>query len=142
MNLATFERAQVAAFAYCRARHTGSIECMRAICYVLRNRLRAGWGNGSWIHLIEHSADIDGNVVQRSQEIDPQDRLLQLLVRDIDDIYLGQSSDDTRTVIEDNKALYYVFIRDPISDWFRDKIIRDPVNHARIAGIGPIDFYK
>jgi hypothetical protein len=49
MNLATFERAQIAGWAYRRARHTGSVDCMKSLCYVIRNRVMAGWGDGTWL---------------------------------------------------------------------------------------------
>jgi hypothetical protein len=52
MNFSSFERAQVAGFAYREARHTGSMDCMRAVCFVLRNRVKAAWGDGSWLNII------------------------------------------------------------------------------------------
>ena len=102
MNVSTFERAQVARFAYEEARSTGSLDCMRAICYVLRNRLKNGWGDGTWLWLMENHVKVQGNErctfgaisdgspavpAGITASLDPQDRLLQLIIRDIDDIY-------------------------------------------------------
>lgn len=146
MNLATFERAQVAAFAYCEARSTGSLECMRAICYVLRNRVKAGWGDGSWLSVMGSTAV--GNLPQ-DQEVNGSDRLLQMIVRDIDDIYLGQErfDDSTRLVVcGDNppktSALYYMFVDRKPQPWFVEHIIQQSQEHAQIGNIGPLMLYK
>jgi hypothetical protein len=141
MNFASFERAQVAAFAYRIARRSGSIDCIRAVCYVLRNRNRAGWGDGNWLSIMEGHKHVAGNVETEPEiALDPNDRLLQLIVRDVDDIYLGNSMDDTRGVVQD--ALYFQFIDLPATEWFVENIVRDPANHARIAQVGPIAFFK
>jgi hypothetical protein len=141
MNLSTFERAQLAGFAYKAARRTGSLDCMKAICYVLRNRLRAGWGNGTWLSIMDAHPDVEGNSQEWNEvSLDAQDRLLQLLVRDIDDIYMGTSEDDTKGVVQD--ALYFQFIDQQPSAWFVEHIVRDAVNHPRIAQVGPLAFFK
>ncbi len=148
MNLSTFERAQLAGFAYKAARQTGSLDCMKAICYVLRNRLKAGWGERSWLYLIEHAESVDGNqFFEFTQKLDgkenlfdPQARLLQLLVRDVDDIYMGTSEDDTKAVVQD--ALYYQFIDQPPNPWFVEHIVRDAENHPRVAQVGPIALFR
>jgi hypothetical protein len=141
MNYATFERAQLARWAYLKAVHTGSLACMKAICYVLRNRVQAGWGEGLWLNVIENHCMMEGNEESgMRQPLDPADRLLQILVRDIDDIYLGLSADDTELVVQD--ALYFQFIDRPPRQWFVEHIIRDPENHARIGQVGPIALFR
>lgn len=113
---------------------------MKAICYVLRNRLRAGWGDGTWLDLINHAASVSGNVESAGAIVDPADRLLQMMVRDIDDIYLGSSGDDTKSVVQD--ALYFQFIDKPPLAWFVDSIVKDPERHPRIGQVGPIALFK
>lgn len=145
MNFATFERAQVAAYAYRIARRSGSLDCIRAVCYVFRNRLKAGWGDGTWTWLIENAKECDGNAQPPTfavpmSELDPQDRLLQLIVRDIDDIYLGNSDDDTKAVVQD--ALYFQFVDLPPNPWFVDNVVRMHDEHPRIGQIGMIALYR
>ena len=141
MNISTFERAQVAGFAYRQARHTGSLDCMKAICYVLRNRVKAGWGDGSWLSVLAAQDHAEGNVSEApAPPLDAADRLLQLLLRDIDDLYLGTSEDDTKTVV--NKALYYQFVDQVPVQWFIEHIVRDPANHPRKAQVGPILLFE
>jgi len=141
MNLATFERAQVAAFAYRRARYTGSLFCLRAVCYILRNRIKAGWGEMGWLSVMESHPAVEGN--ERPDGVpmlDPQDRLLQLLIRDIDDIYLGTSEDETKLVVAD--ALYFQMIDQPPRDWFVKNIVRQPQDHPRTGQIGPMALFR
>lgn len=147
MNYATFERAQVAAFAYKEAQWTGSLDCMRAICFVLRNRVRAGWGNGTWLSVINAASHCAGYVGEMAPDGE-NDRLLQMIIRDIDDIYLGSDrmDDSVRDIVvtDDRKkpALYYSFINHPIRDWFKENIIRNSQEHAHIGNIGPMMLFR
>lgn len=183
MNFATFERAQVAAFAYGQARHTGSIDCIRAVCFILRNRVKSGWGGGSWLNLIDGAWQVrahkwewgiqreDGSSVPNNDSaiIGPvpievaaghpgTDRLLQMIVRDIDDIYLGQEPYDDRVAQvcvgrEDSigeslalkttlgyknwkPALYYSFLNREVRPWFKENIIQRPLEHPQVSTIG------
>lgn len=140
MNVSTFERAQVASFAFDVAARTGSIQCMKAICYVLRNRVRKGWGDSTWISAIRAEQEVAGNEPMPRPPLDLHNRLLNLLVRDIDDIYLGTASDDTEKVVQD--ALYWTFVDLPPRAWFVENIARNHENHARIGQIGPIALFQ
>jgi hypothetical protein len=144
MNMSAFERAQVAAFAYKAARHTGSLDCMKAVCYVLRNRVRAGWGDVTWLGVMEGHHKVAGNEDDfwptMAAKLDVQDRLLQMLVRDVDDIYTGISEDDTKRVVQD--ALFYQFIDRPGTEWFKENIVRQSETHPRIAQVGPIALFR
>lgn len=155
MNFATFERGYIASFAYCEARYTGSLDCMKAVCFVLRNRVKAGWGDGSWISVVRAAHEVSGIGIEfrppaESQELyASSDRLLQLIVRDIDDIYLGQDrmDDSTRMVVcGDNPpktaALYYTFVDRPLRPWFADNIIRKPQEHKHIGNVGPMMLFQ
>lgn len=140
VNVESFQRAQVAAFAYGQARHTGSLDCMKAVVCVFRNRLRCGWGDGTWQRLINSHAQYAGNVGGCVTEIELGDNLLRMLVRDIDDLYMGMSENDTGAVVKD--ALYYQFIDQEPNPWFVEKILHDPANHPRQGQIGPIALFK
>ena len=144
MNLGQFERAELAAFAYRQARHTGSLDCIKAICYVMRNRVAAGWntGSGSVLAIINNHAVCDGNEGSEAWTTEPdlEDRLLQVIVRDIDDIYLGTSDDQTRKAVGD--AVYYHFVDKPLRDWFTERILRDSTNHPGIATIHTMRLFR
>lgn len=136
-----FERAELAAFAYRQAKHTGNIDCVKAICYVMRNRVNAGWGDGSFMSVINHHGLSAGEEQQRNEiELDLDDRLLQMILRDIDDIYLGQGNDLVKPVVAD--ALYFHFIDKPLRQWFVEHILHDPANHPGIAAIGLMRLFK
>jgi hypothetical protein len=170
MNLDTLQRAHLVDFCYAEARHTGSLDCMKAVAYVLRNRRAAGWGDGSWQRLINAAATTAGNdgsiegirsapglAISNHIGLEPDlnDRLLQMLARDIDDIYLGTSNDDVRRVVEGTvapegsgspgkpaPAMYYQFIALPVRTWFVDNIVRDHENHPRIGQVGMMALFR
>lgn len=191
MNFAAFERAQVAAFAYREARRTGSLDCMRAVCFILRNRVKSAWGDGTWLSVIAAShltaasfdpfvmGEIAPNAMPTAQLADTgfanplagkadwdaigravsgfksDDRLLQLMVRDVDDIYLGQDNFDDRvrtTVCGEGRealgnkewkpVLYYSFVDATPRPWFVANVIRRPQEHPHVGQIGSMMLYR
>lgn len=174
MNFSAFERAQVAAFAYREGRRTGSIDIMRAVCFVLRNRVRNGWGDGTWLTVLAQShlttagfepfvpgeiapvnpapvpeGGIIGSAITQGFRSD--DRLLQMIVRDVDDIYYGQErfDDQVRQVCNGENgakktkpALYYSFVDRTARPWFAEHIIQDHENHPQIGQIGMMMLYR
>jgi hypothetical protein len=173
VNFSAFERAQVAAFAYREARRTGALDCMRAVCYILRNRVKSAWGDGTWLSVIVAShlsaagfePFVMGEIAPNAMPTDTgagalisgfrsDDRLLQLIVRDVDDIYLGQESfdDRVRQVVcgeqglssskKDWKpALYYSFVDREPRPWFVENIIRR-AEHPQVGQIGTMMLYR
>lgn len=144
MNFASFERGQVAGWAYRKARHTGSLDCIKALAYIVRNRVKAGWGDGTWLWVIENHWTVEGNETAVSPKadykpMDASDRMLQLFVREIDGIYDGSSQDDTKRVVND--ALYFQFVDLPPRPWFVENIVERHEHHRRVAGIGTIAFF-
>jgi hypothetical protein len=161
MNFASFERAQAAAFAYREGRHTGSLDCLRAVCFILRNRKKSGWGGGSWLSVMEAAGEV------AAHEPEPAtgnwqlatDRLLQMIVRDVDDIYLEQEPWEDRvaqvvcgTTVQTmagstgragafginqwNPVLYYSFVDRPPRPWFVENIIQKAQEHPQVGQVG------
>ena len=162
MNFAAFERAQVAAFAYREARHTGSLDCLRAVCFILRNRVKSAWGDGGWLTMMEGCNRVAAHEEQPAPENAPirspiDSRLLQMIVRDVDDIYLGQDNfdDHVRQVVcgdagmklgnsDWKPVLYYSFVdrASSLRPWFVENIIRKPLEHAQVGQIGTMMLYR
>jgi len=150
MNFSAFERAQVAMFSYREARHTGNIDCIRAVALVLRNRRANGWGDGSWLSLIAaaHLTAANCGSDLDLANLKTDDRLLQLIVSGIDDIYLAQDRFDdavSRIVCQDDPkkgALYYSFVDRKPRPWFTENIVKQPKDHAHIGNIGAMMFYR
>jgi hypothetical protein len=154
MNFAAFERAEVAAFGYRQAARTGSIDCMRAVCFILRNRVKSAWGNGSWLSVIESAPAVAAHEAQADVALSASDRLLQIMVRDVDDIYLGQESydDRVRQIVcaetlklgsrEWKPVLYYSFVDREQRSWFVENIIRKPEEHPHVGQIGTMMLYR
>lgn len=128
----------VVRFAFDEAAHTGSLACMKAVCIVLRNRIQSGWCQ-SWVDAIETRDGMAGNEDISPLQFDIGNRLFQLMLAQVDDLFYGSSEDETATVVGD--CLYYHFIDRPIRAWFVENIIRDLENHPRRAHVGSIAFY-
>ena len=134
MTLDQLQRARVVFFAHEQAAATGSLAAMKAVCYVVRNRVRAGWHDGSWIDVIEHHPEVAGNERQDPPLLDVYNRSFQMLTQAIDDIYYAAGGDETERAT--GEALYYQFMDRPLRGWFTENIIRHPAEHPLRATIG------
>jgi hypothetical protein len=153
MNFAAFERAQVAAFAYRVARRSGSIDCLRAVCFIVRNRVKSGWCAGAqcpWLAVMNKADEVAASAVEDAQ-LDENDRLLQLMVSKVDDIYSTNESfdDQVSRVCESRKTgsdwkpvLYYSFVDRPPRPWFAENIIRKPEEHPQVGNMGKMMLYR
>ena len=121
MTLDQFQRAQLFAFAYQQALHTGSLQAMKAVAYVIRSRVVGGWHDGSWIEAIQRAPDVSGNEPTDPPLFDCYSQTFQKLAMAIDDIYYGQVDEIGRIV---STALYFQFIDRPLRPWFTDHVLR------------------
>jgi hypothetical protein len=146
-------RAELVVFAVRAAGKGASLETMKAICYAMRNRVRAGWHNGDWLSNIEEAGLYEGNVPQEPVKLQATDRNLQRLMREIDDIYYGQQAQPDgwsggyeggytgakivapiltmeRSMGEQGKGaekqgalMYWARIDQPMTEWFKEHVI-------------------
>ena len=140
MTLDQLQRAQLLMFAHQEAAYTGSLAAMKAVCYVVRNRVRKGWFDGNWIEVIENAEDAAGNMAPTPGKLDVFSRTFQMLMQAVDDIYYSSASDEVEKIV--GEALYYQFVDRNLRPWFTDAILRDPANHARIAHIGTMVLFN
>ncbi len=148
MTLSDFQKGALALFAARAAGPGAALEQMKAICYCIRNRVRAGWYDGQWLTVMEHAGETLANPLD-TFFVDPTVRSLQRLIADVDDIYYGGASqnrnmrnDQTPTAqkfaaetfdLEGaiGKSCYWHFLNKPIYAWFRENIIEKPEEHPR-----------
>jgi hypothetical protein len=126
-------------YGYHEAAHTGSLAAMKAVCYVIRNRVRAGWYDGDWLSVMEHAHEPAGNEPTTHAPIDINNRNFQALMRDVEDIYYATAEDDTTRAV--GSSLYFQHIDRPPRQWFIDNIVRPSANHRRVTHIGSIVFF-
>jgi hypothetical protein len=140
MNLETFQRAQLVAFAIQEAGSSGSVNSMKAVCYCMANRVRAGWHGGGWLDAIEAAPETAAHeplVPSLSYRI----TALLGLLREVDDVFYASSEDETRKVV--GKCLYWQnILRKDIRPWFVENIVRNPEDHPRRAQVGMIVLYE
>lgn len=143
------DRVLLTLYAVREAGPRGSLEQMKAICYCLRNRVRAGWGE--WMDVIENADETNAHASELTTPIDPNSRTYQRLLRDVDDIYFGQSSisstgggEDLENSLCDSQHLccYWSFVNRAILPSFAETIVRDPANHPNRATMGTMMFYE
>jgi hypothetical protein len=140
VTLDQYHRAQLAAFASHEAGETGSIDCMKAVCYVMANRVKRGWHDGNWLEVMAMAFEHDAHAERLgSAPVHPQ--ALYGLLREIEDIYYGHGEDPTREVV--GKCLYYqLLMRKDLRPWFVENIVRKPDDHPRRAQVGMIVLYE
>lgn len=142
MTLNDLQKAALVLFAAKEAGNTGSLAAMKGICYAIRNRVRAGWHDGSWIDVIENANDYAGNpATDRPRILTLNDRGLQMLARDIDALFYSGGMEDE--VAESFKTvLYWQHIDRMSTPWFFENIIRNPQEHRRAVLVGTIAFFE
>ena len=159
MTLTDAQRAYLVAFAFREAGEGASLEAMKAICYVLRNRVRAGWHDGNWIRVIERAPEHAAHAPGPHVELKPESREFQMLLRQIDDVYYQQNADDwtaqnptsdgtqmlslEESLCEKNHPrLFWFFVNRPLRPWFKENIIGDKKNHKRTTTLGTMIFVE
>jgi hypothetical protein len=133
----------------------GSLEEMKCVCYCLRNRVRAGWGD--WMEVIEHADQAAAHADDLGQRIylDPQSRAYQMLLQAVDDIYYAQPRAETwdgQPVDQDAQgetlesavgtAMYWRFLRRPLRVWFQENVVNEKQEHPERATMGLMVLYK
>ncbi len=160
MTLNTFAMAMLVEFAVREAGPDASLEEMKAIAYAMRNRVRAGWFDGSWVKCIERAAETGGNEapVNLRPILDADVRPVQMLLQSVEDIYHGSREQPVQKGWGGEKvdpdaqgssleaavgtSLYWVHIKRPIRPWFVENIIRDRQNHPERTSLGMWRFHK
>lgn len=169
MTLNDVQRAALAMFAARAAGQGGSLEQMKAIAYCVRNQVKAGWWDGKWLVVMEHAYEAAGNHPEPGFPLDPDNRALQRLVADIDDIYYGGRTEEGSTSIYSvarakppvgpapaqrfapdggdleqaiGKCCYWAWINRPFTPWFQKNILDRPEKHFNRTNMGLMAFFE
>lgn len=146
MTLNDVQRAALVLYAARQVGDDGNLEQMRAVCYIIRNRQRAGWSDGNWLTVMEEAHICAGNEpIDVKLRVD--DRRLQHLARDVDSIFYGNEDDEIARVCarqdkERGPLLYWCFVHRPIRPWFKTMIIGNPANHRNRSQIAFMQLYE
>jgi hypothetical protein len=149
MTLETFIRAQLVAFAYQQVGETGSVNSLKAVCYVMTNRLKAGWSN-DLLELIDQAPEHSAHPTSAfcgPPPLKAGSAQLQGLLRDIDDVFYATADDETRKIVcpidPKRKPLLYWqnLLNGEVRPWFQENIARSH-DHPRKAQVGMIVLYE
>lgn len=104
---------------------------------IIRNRFLAGWGGGNWLTLVaEHDKYSAKSEVLPLTFGDPHhDPIFRRCLAIAENIYHGRERDITEG------ALWYGKLHD-CSDDFKNKIVRQPESHPRVATVGQLACFR
>lgn len=160
MTTSDHMRGHLVTFAYREAGQGASLEAMLAICYIIRNRVKMQWEDGNWISVIENADQHAANEPWEPQvRLDPQSREYQRLLREVDDIFYGGSTDGGygmapmdsseggislfQSMCErKHERLYWMHTGRSVREWFKENIVRDPKNHPQRGVLGTMMFFE
>ena len=137
MTSDNFLKAELALFAWQNAHEYGGIDNMLALACVLRNRVKQGWMGGDWSQVIAEAPGKAGDNTIKGGYPDVRDVNVRLLLQRIDGIF-NDSEPDRYT----DGALYYAELDKVTNPWFRENITQKLQNHAIVAKVGPVTFFK
>lgn len=141
------QRAALVLFAARQVGPRGCLEQMKAICYCMRNRVRAGWYDGNWMRAIEEAQEIEPHFVEPFK-LDPNNRDLQRMTREIDEVFYGDngyadgSSDSISLESSIGAQKYWMFLGRDVSSWFALHVIGDRQNHPSRTQMGTMIFFE
>lgn len=131
----------------------GSVEQMKVVCYCLRNRVRAGWGD--WLEVIEHADESAAHESQQKVYLDAQSRSYQMLLQAVDDIYYAQPPAETsygQKVDLDAQgdslesavgtSMYWRFLDRPLRLWFQKNVVDQKQDHFERSSMGLMVTYR
>lgn len=122
---------------------------MKAVCFVVRNRIRAGFYGGDWAKILSNHAQWSSTREPPSSEIpDPREPAFRALLQDVTGIFTGQLEDNitvkeggSALAVQPPVALYYAKLNEIDSPWFLENISRNTSQHRIIANVGALHFW-
>jgi hypothetical protein len=142
MTLNELQRAAVVLFAAREVGADGSVDQMRAVCQVLRNRVQADW-HSDYMQTMEawESGEGQANPPQQRAALMLSDRRLAMLAREIDEIFYGQAGDEVaqccgRQDKERGPLLYWAFVDRKVLPAFVENVVRRPNEHRQRYQVG------
>ena len=134
MNLDTYIRGQVARFCIEEgARHGGCVN-MLAIACCLRNRVYAGMGD--WIEVVQAAPKMRATIYPPGPATDWRDSNVRTFLNRLDAVYSGEEEDLSAT------GIFYMDLRTEfqLEEWFKRDVLGKPMEHRKVATVGPIWF--
>jgi hypothetical protein len=135
MNQTSMQQAMLVEFAVREAGPRASLEMMQAICYCIRNRVRGGWYDGSWLANIEHADEVRANEPPERVRLDEHDRNLQKMMQCVDDIWYGQRTEgqphDGSLESSLAKAMHWAFLDRPLTVFGKELLSNQAQNPMR-----------
>jgi hypothetical protein len=129
-----FVKGQLVLVSWRYAHEYGGPKPAQMIMSCIANRVKCG--QGSWLEVIERIPKYAAELVQPQGFPSIWDQVLTRLLHEVESIYDGSGKDLT------NGALYWADLRNIETEWFRDKILKNPTQHPRVADFNSLTFFR
>lgn len=126
LRIDDFTKAQLVLFGWRAGKKWGGHMASVLIMSVIANRQKRGWA--PWLDLIQDAPNKAGSTETCQDNPNPWDPNFVRLLHEVEAIYDG-SSDPAKG------ALYYCDSTKIDNEWFRERILGMPDEHARIGGM-------
>lgn len=148
MNGADFLTGQLALKGWQDGRTEG-IAGMKAVCFCIRSRVRAGLYGGDWAAVLSHHQEWSSTLEAPGQDIpDPREPAFRALLQDVTGIFTGQLEDNITVkeggsglAVKPPVALYYAKLDQITNPTFLENISRNTSQHRIIANVGALHFW-
>lgn len=148
MNGSDFLTGQLALKGWQDGRSEG-IAGMKAVCFSIRNRVRAGFYGGDWAAVLSHHQEWSATNEPPPLTIpDPREPAFRALLQDVSGIFSGQLEDNITVMpgsalaVAPPPALYYAKLDQITSETFLNDISRRFDLHKRVAVVGALTFFS
>ncbi len=122
------------AWRYANLYGAGGPKPAQMIMSCIGNRVRCG--QGAWLEVIERIPKYAAELVQPEGFPTIWDQTLTRLLHECETIFDGSAKDLT------GGALYWADLRKIETDWFREKILKNPKDHPRVADFNSLTFFR
>lgn len=129
-----FEKAQLVLTGWRYGKEYGGHLPAMMIMGCLANRVRCGWG--SWLEVIERIPNFAADNIIPTGFPSIWDNNFVKLLHEVESIHEGSGIDVSKG------ALYWADLRKIERDWFKDKILKDPTAHPRIADCNSLTLFR
>jgi hypothetical protein len=149
VTIDTFVKAQLALLCWRNAPAGKPFTSMKALAFLVRNRVKAGWMGGDWLAVIAEDPAYAAHVPngQYYSSMAPHTRLdsfpdlrndlFQRFLWEVDRVYDGTAGD---TMTEG--ALWWAELDKIDRPWFLEHIARRPEDHPRVAQVVTLTLWR
>lgn len=130
----TFVKGQLVLYSWRYAHEYGGPKPAQMVMSALANRVKCG--QGSWLEVIDRIPKYSAEHRQPEGFPSIWDQTLVRLLHEVEAVYDSSGKDLT------DGALFWCDLRRVETEWFRNTILGNPMQHPRVADFGSLTFFR